>query len=182
MIKEYVPKIKKTLKKLSYLFLIELFIFTTFVGYEFIIWRKNINILNSKSQELTQKSEKFVELNRISKESEDLMNKIDESLKRIFTRDEFENFIITLPNTISNYNLRGVEISLSEEKLVIEGKNYYEVNIYLSFDGSYENGIKFIKYIENLDKIIDIKNFSLTLIDKEKNYSFNLSLIIPFTS
>jgi Tfp pilus assembly protein PilO len=177
MIKEYVPKIKKTIKKLLYFLLIEIIIFVVFVGYEFLTWRKYINILNSKSEELSQKSENFVMLNTMSKESENIKIYLEDMQNKIFNRDQYEKFISNLPNTISSFGLKNVDLSISEEKRILENKNYFEVNIYVNFDGTLQNTLSFLNYIENLNKFININNFNYSL--TKDGVSVDLSFSIP---
>ncbi|MCX8095710.1 MAG: type 4a pilus biogenesis protein PilO [Caldisericia bacterium] len=178
MIKEYVPKIKKTIKKLLYVLIIEIFIFVVFVGYEFIIWRKNINLLNSKSQELQNKSENFVMLNTMSKESENIKIYLEETQNKLFKKDETEKFISTLPLTMSNFGLKNIDMSISEEKRILENKNYFNIDLYITFDGNLEGFYKFLDYIENLNKFISINNLSYT--ESKEFINFNLSISIPY--
>jgi Tfp pilus assembly protein PilO len=177
MIKEYVPKIKKTIKKLLYFLLIEIIIFVVFVGYEFLTWRKYINTLNSKSEELSQKSENFVMLNTMSKESENIKIYIEDLQNKIFKKDEYEKFVSNLPNTISSFGLKNVDLSISEEKRILENKNYFEVNINISFDGTLQNTLSFLNYLENLNKFININNFNYSL--TKDGVSVDLSFSIP---
>lgn len=178
MIKEYVPKIKKTIKKISYILIVEILIFVIFVGYEFILWRRNINLLNSKSEELQNKSENFVMLNTMSKESENIKIFIEETQNRLFKRDEAEKFISTLPLTMINFGLRNIDMAISEEKRILEKKDYYEVNLILTFDGNLEGLYKFLDYLENLNKFLNINNLSYT--QTKEGLSFDLNLSIPF--
>jgi Tfp pilus assembly protein PilO len=177
MIKEYVPKIKKTIKKLLYFLLIEIIIFVVFVGYEFLTWRKYINILNSKSEELSQKSENFVMLNTMSKESENIKIYLEDMQNKIFNRDEYEKFISNLPNTLSSFGLKNVDLSISEEKRILENKNYFEVNINISFDGTLQNTLSFLNYLENLNKFININNLNYSI--TKEGVSVDLSFSIP---
>lgn len=177
MIKEYVPKIKKTIRKLLYVLIIEVFIFVLFVGYEFIIWRKNINLLNQKSDELQNKSESFVMLNTMNKESESIKIYIEETQNKIFSREEYEKFVSTLPLTISNFGLKNIEMSIGEEKRILENKNYFEVNLYLNFEGSLESGLRVLNYLESLNKFININNFSYT--QGKEVYLFDISINFP---
>ncbi|MGB9749762.1 MAG: hypothetical protein ACPLWB_02855 [Caldisericia bacterium] len=177
MIKEYVPKIKKTIKKLLYFLIIEILIFVIFVGYEFLIWRKNINTLNSKSDELSQKSENFIMLNTMSKESENMKIYIENSFNKIFKRDEYEKFVSNLLNLLTSYGFKNIDLSISEEKRVLENKDYFEVNIYTSLEGTLPASLSFLSYLENLNKFIKINNFSYTL--GKEGVLVNLSLSIP---
>lgn len=178
MIKEYVPKIKKTIKKISYILIIEIFIFVVFVGYEFIIWRKNINLLNSKSQELQDKSENFVMLNTMSKESENIKILIEEIQNKLFKREEAEKFISSLPLTMINFGLKNIDMSIGEEKRILENKNYFQIDLYLTFEGNLESLYKFLDYLENLNKFININNLSYT--QTKEGLSIDLNLSIPF--
>ncbi len=177
MIKEYVPKIKKTIKKLLYVLIIEIIIFVVFVGYEFLTWRKYINTLNSKSEELSQKSENFVMLNTMSKESENIKIYIEDLQNKIFKKDEYEKFVSNLPNTLSSLGFKNVDLSISEEKRILENKDYFEVNINISFDGTLQNTLSFLNYIENLNKFININNFNYSL--TKDGVSVDLSFSIP---
>lgn len=177
MIKEFVPKIKKVIKKLLYVLIIEVLIFVIFVGYEFLIWRKNINTLNSKSEELSQKSEKFVMLNTMNKESENIKIYIENSYNKLFKRDEYEKFVSNLPNLLAFYGFKNLDLSISEEKRILEKKDYFEVNVYLSFEGSLSSTLSFLNYLENLNKFININNFSYVL--GKDGVSVNLSFSIP---
>ncbi|MDI6861522.1 MAG: type 4a pilus biogenesis protein PilO [Caldisericia bacterium] len=177
MIKEYIPKIKKTIRKLIYVLIIEVFIFVGFVGYEFLIWRKNINLLNSKSQELQNKSEKFVMLNSMSKESEKIKTYLEENQNRIFKREEAEKFISTLPLTMLDFGLKNINISISEEKRILEKKDYFNIDLYLTFDGDLGSFYKFLDYLENLNKFININDFSFT--QTKDGLNFELSISIP---
>jgi Tfp pilus assembly protein PilO len=177
MIKEYFPKIKKTIKKLLYVLIIEIIIFVVFVGYEFLTWRKYINTLNSKSEELSQKSENFVMLNTMSKESENIKIYIEDLQNKIFKKDEYEKFVSNLPNTISSLGFKNVDLSISEEKRILENKDYFEVNINISFDGTLQNTLSFLNYIENLNKFININNFNYSI--TKEGVSVDLSFSIP---
>lgn len=178
MIKEYVPKIKKTIRKMLYVLIIEVIIFVFFVGYEFLIWRKNINLLNLKSQELQNKSEQFVMLNTMNKESENIKIFIEETQKRIFKKDEVENFISTLPLTIANFGLKNIDMTISEEKRILEKKDYFNIDLDINFDGDLVSFYKFLDYLENINKIININDFSF--IQTKDGFNFNLSISLPF--
>lgn len=178
MIKEYVPKIKKTIKKISYILIIEIFIFVVFVGYEFIIWRKNINLLNSKSQELQNKSENFVILNTMSKESENIKIFIEETQNKLFKKEDAEKFISTLPLTMINFGLKNIDMSIGEEKRILENKNYFQTDLHLTFEGNLESLYKFLDYLENLNKFLNMNSLSYT--QTKEGLSIDLNLSIPF--
>lgn len=182
MTKEYIPKIKILIKKISYIILIEILIFVIFVGYEFINWRKNINTLNSLTNELMTKSEMFTNLNIMDKESDNILINIDESKKRLFTKDEYEIFISNLPSRLINFNIKDFEIDVGGENFIIENnEDYKEVQVYLIGTGTIDSIEKFLVFIENNEKIIKVLDLTLNLTNIENEYTIDLSLILPIT-
>lgn len=182
MVKEYVPKIKVLIKRFSYIIFIEILIFVFFVGYEFINWRKNINNLNSLTNELITKSEMFTNLNKMEKESDNILVKIDESKKRLFTKDEYELFLSNLSSKLINFNIKDFEIDVGGENFIIENnKNYREVQVYLTGTGTIDSIKKFLVFVEDNEKLIKVLDFSLSLTNIENEYNFDLSLIFPIT-
>lgn len=182
MTKEYIPKIKILIKKISYIILIEILIFVIFVGYEFINWRKNINNLNSLTNELITKSEMFTNLNKMDKESDNILIKIEEDKKRLFTKDEYELFISNLPSRLINFNIKDFEIDVEGENFIIENnEDFKEVQVYLIGTGTIDSIEKFLVFIENNEKIIKVLDLSLNLTNVENEYIIDLSLILPIT-
>lgn len=180
IVKEYVPKIKLTIKKISYIILIEIIIFVVFVGYEFINWRKNINELNILTNDLITKSERFTELNKMDKDSDEILKKIDENISKIFKENEYENFLSNLPSKLISFGISNIEIDVSKENSIIENKeNYKEIQIFISVSGTISSINNFLKYIENYGKFINISNLSIKASKNENEYGFDISISLP---
>lgn len=114
----------------------------------------------------------------MSKESENIKILIEEIQNKLFKREEAEKFISSLPLTMINFGLKNIDMSIGEEKRILENKNYFQIDLYLTFEGNLESLYKFLDYLENLNKFININNLSYT--QTKEGLSIDLNLSIPF--
>jgi hypothetical protein len=76
-----------------------------------------------------------------------------------------------------DFGLKNINISISEEKRILEKKDYFNIDLYLTFDGDLGSFYKFLDYLENLNKFININDFSFT--QTKDGLNFELSISIP---
>lgn len=180
MNKEYVPKIKKTIKRFTYVFIIELLIFLIFVGYQFFIWRKNINRLNILSNELSNKSVEFVNLSNMEKEIDDLIKNYDEIFNKIVNNREELNILSEFIIKTQDFNLKIVDMNIYEKTKILEDKeNYQKLLFDATIQGNINSIVNFLNWIENKDKIMAIVNLNMDNLLKNGDYEIYLEISIP---
>lgn len=180
--KEYVPKIKKTIRKFIYVFIFELFFFLVFVGYQFLSWRKSINELNLLSNELTNKSVEFERLSNLDKESKNFEDYIKLSLEKFYKKDEELDSLNDMLSTLSKLNLKNRNFFIySKEKVLDEESKFEKLKIDLTCEGSLSSITEFIKFIDENEKIIKIENFLISNLMDGKGYELDLSLSIAIS-
>lgn len=181
--KEYVPKIKKTIRKFVYVFIFELFFFLVFVGYQFLSWRKSINELNLLSNELTNKSVEFVRLSNLDKESKNFEDYIKSSLEKFYKKDEELSSLNSILSTLSKLNLKNINFFVySKEKVLDDESKFEKLKIDLVCEGNISLISEFIKFIDNNEKIIKIENFLISNLMDGKGYELDLTFSIAIKS
>lgn len=183
MNKEYVPKIKKTIRGFIYVFIFELLFFLVFVGYQFLSWRKSISELNLISNELTNKSVEFVRLSNLDKESKNFDSFIKSSLQKFYKEDEELDSLNNILSKLSKLNLKNTNFFVySKDKVLDEESKFEKLKIDLVCEGSLSSISEFIKFIDENEKMIKIEKFSISNLMDEKGYELDLSLSIAINS
>lgn len=183
MNKEYVPKIKKTIRGFIYVFIFELLFFLFFVGYQFLSWRKSISELNLLSNELTNKSVEFVRLSNLDKESKNFEDFIKSSLEKFYKKDEELDSLNDILSTLSKLNLKNTYFFIySKEKVLDQDSKFEKLKIDLVCEGSLYSISEFIKFIDENENIIKIENFLISNLMDGKGYELDLSLSIAIIS
>lgn len=178
--KDYLSPLVKMHKTLLQLILGIIIIGLVSAGTLFFIYFRDINRLNSLVSKLKEKEYQLQTLQFMNETIPSLKGSIENSTKKLFTREEAANFQKTLPQTLINLGFAVSNVAIGPETTPdIGNPEIAYQTLSLSLRGSDKSFLALAKYLENnMQKEIQLTTLNLAF---DRNiYQVNLGLLVPY--
>lgn len=178
--KDYLSPLVKIHKTLLQLILVIIIIGLISAGSLFFIYFRDITRLNSLVFNLKEREYQLQTLQFMKETIPSLKGSIENSSKKLFTRDEAAIFQKTLPQTLINLGLTVTNLVIGSEEFPESGNPDIAYQILsLSLRGSEKSFLALAKYLENtIQKEVQLTTIDLAL---DRNaYQINLVLLVPY--
>lgn len=179
--KEFISPLVKIHKFLLQAILGIIIIGLIIAGSLTFIYFRDITRLNTLASSLKEKEQQLQTLQSMKDTIPSIQDSIENSRKKLFTKNEVAFFQKTLPQTLINLGLTVTNVAIGPEEAPEPGS--FEIayqKLSLSLRGSENSFLAFAKYLENtLQK--EIKLISINLAFDRNNYYVNLVLLIPYS-
>lgn len=179
--KEYTSPLVKIHKTLLQVILGIIIIGLVSAGTLSFIYFRDITRLNALVATLKEKEYQFQALQFMKDTIPSIKGSIENSRKKLFTKDEVAVFQKTVPQTLLNLGFGVSNVVIGPEEIPEPGNSEIAYqNISLSLRGSEKSFLSFANYLEvTMPK--EVRLTSLNLARQDKNtFSVNLVLLVPY--